>query len=568
MVTVGHPDEAVATRPKQRSPFVLAAGSGLGLWLTFPPADWGWLAWVMLVPLFLLIDRPGPRWAIYLGGWLGGLVFWLLAVQWVRLSDPSSWLAWVVLALVLSVSWPLFLFLTRWARQRLELPLILAAPIVWVALEYGRAHIVSGFPWYYLAHTQHDLVPLIQISDITGSLGVSLLVALVNAWIVDLLTLPLIRTTASGLRLTRPQLARASAVALAVTGSLAYGAVRLSQATMPPGPRVALLQSSLVQRLKMGGDPNRLLDVYRVLVDKAVRLAERPDLVVWPETSFPFSYVTIDPRVDDATLGTQIARIAPSLTVGEWRSRATTIASLLQGWADQSNVAMIVGTIAYEHTVDQHQKFNSALVFEPGRRSPQAYHKIHLVPFGEYVPFITAFPWLVALTPYDASYVPSLAFGPGPSWLDVGTYRYAVAICFEDTVPHVTRRFFSEVPDSRAPDVLVNLSNDGWFGGSSEHEMHLFVSLFRAIENRVPLVRAANTGISAIVDGNGRIVSILNQRDDEGIIKEGVLSGTVPLDPRASLYIAWGDWLGLSCLAVAVGLIPLTYLRPRLMRPR
>jgi apolipoprotein N-acyltransferase len=177
------------------------------------------------------------------------------------------------------------------------------------------------------------------------------------------------------------------------------------------------------------------------------------------------------------------------------------------------------------------------------------------------VPLVVTFPWLTVLTPYRGEYVPSLAFGAGPRWLELGPYRFAAAICFEDTVPQVARRFFSEVPDGRQPDVLVNLSNDGWFGGSSEHEMHLAASIFRAVEFRVPLARAANTGISAIVDGNGRVLQALHT------LEEGVVSGVVPLDDRTSHYTVWGDWLGLSCLAVTIGLVPLGLFRPRAARP-
>ena len=183
------------------------------------------------------------------------------------------------------------------------------------------------------------------------------------------------------------------------------------------------------------------------------------------------------------------------------------------------------------------------------------YHKLHLVPFGEYVPLIETFPWLTVLTPYRNGYVPSLNFGREPNSLAIGPYRIAAAICFEDTVPHVVRRFFHEAPDGRQPDVLLNLSNDGWFHGSSELDMHLAVSVFRAIENRVPLARAVNTGISALVDGNGEIRDTLPRQT------ESVLTVDVPLDDRTSLYTVCGDWLGLSCLAVTIGLVPMGLLR-------
>ena len=117
------------------------------------------------------------------------------------------------------------------------------------------------------------------------------------------------------------------------------------------------------------------------------------------------------------------------------------------------------------------------------------------------------------------------------------------------------RRFFDEREAGHPPDLLINQSNDGWFHGSAEHDMHLAVSIFRAIENRVPLARAVNTGVSAFIDGNGRILDSLPK------LREGVLTGTIPLDDRTSLYSSWGDWLGLSCLAITIGLVPLAWTR-------
>ena len=138
-----------------------------------------------------------------------------------------------------------------------------------------------------------------------------------------------------------------------------------------------------------------------------------------------------------------------------------------------------------------------------------------------------------------------------------------MSICFEDTVPQVIARLFREAAADRQPDVLINLSNDGWFHGSAELDMHLAIGVFRAVEHRVPLARAVNTGLSALVDGNGEIRAFL-PKDTEGL-----LAVTVPLDDRRSLYTRFGDWLGLSCLAVTIGLVPLGIFRkPRRLSPQ
>ena len=186
-------------------PVAMGLISAVLLWSTFPPAEWWWLAWVALVPLFLLVRSERSRPSIYLGAWVGGFAFWLLAIQWVRFTDDSAWLGWVVMALALSFWWPAFLLLARLAVRRLRLPMMVAAPVVWVGLEYVRAYVLTGFPWYYLAHSHYRVVNLIQIADVTGALGISFLIAMANAWWVDLVTLPLLRPTPAGPRLTRPQ---------------------------------------------------------------------------------------------------------------------------------------------------------------------------------------------------------------------------------------------------------------------------------------------------------------------------------------------------------------------------
>jgi apolipoprotein N-acyltransferase len=544
--------ERVAAGPH---PAALAVGSALLLWSTFPPADWGWLAWGALVPLFLLVGSRRSPLILYFSAWVGGMVFWTLAVQWVRLCDPSAWFAWLAMALGLSFFWPAFLAVSRLAVLRLRLPLMIAAPIAWVALEYARAYVVNGFPWYYLAHSQHAVLPLIQVSDVTGSLGVSLIVAVVNAWLVDVLTLPLVRATPAGSRLTPRQALRLGTVVALLVAALGYGTYRLATARFRPGPRVALLQSNLPPRLKLKSEPNQILAYFDALVTRAATAAERPDLIVWPETSYPFALASFDPALPAAALDRQAKQIFDGYTGESWRARTLTIENHLRDWSKRLGIPMMVGLNSYGHRPDALSKYNSAALVAPGRADIPRYHKLHLVPFGEYVPLINTLPWMTVFTPYRGERVPKLAFGPGPEWFDLGPYRLAAAICFEDTVPQVVRRFFAEAPGGRHPDVVVNMSNDGWFGGSSEHEMHLAVSVFRAVEHRVPLARAANTGVSGIVDGDGRVLQSLPT------LAEGVLSGIVPLDDRTSLYTVWGDWLGRSCLAVAIGLFPLSLFR-------
>src|SRR5262245_46455400 len=287
--------QAGLTDRLSRHPIVGGITSGLLLWSAFPPVEWSWLAWIALVPLLWMAIQKGPRLRLYLGAWAGGLLFWVLSLQWIRLTDPTAWLAWLSMALVFSIWWPGFLALTRLAVLRLRIPLIMAAPILWVGMEFIRAYILTGFPWYYLGHSQYRFLTLIQVADFTSALGISFLIILVNSWIVDLLALPLLRTSRGVTRLTGRQTVRLWMVVALFGGSLLYGSVRLSSAQFRPGPRVALLQTNFEQRYKMGGDPLAILGRIQGLVERAIDRKPRPELVVWPETAYPYGFIEIDP---------------------------------------------------------------------------------------------------------------------------------------------------------------------------------------------------------------------------------------------------------------------------------
>ncbi|MBX6314865.1 MAG: apolipoprotein N-acyltransferase [Isosphaeraceae bacterium] len=544
-----------ATAP--RHPAVPALMSALLFWFAFPPADRGYLGWVALAPLFALVRSDRPRRALYAGAYAGGLTFWLLAASW---TGKTTIAGWIVLALVAALSWPIFLALARLSVRRLGLPLMVAAPIIWVALEYIRAHLCTGFPWYYLAHTQYRYLPLIQVADVTGAWGLSFLLALVNAWWAELLTRPLLCPSPRGPKLARPQVIRLAVVASLLLACLGYGLFRLQTATFRPGPRLALIQTNFEQRLKHSLDPELVVQSIAALVERA--RPQRPDLIVWPETSYPHGFPVIDPRIDSRTLERQIKAIHPGGTIRYWRERAVRIKAGLRGWVDELGVPMVIGTVRYDFRPEGFSKYNAALLLVPGSEAVASYHKLHLVPFGEFVPGIERFPWLRQLTPYDEENLPTLAFGAAPVWFDLGSLRYATAICFEDTIPYVVRRLVQETKDRRPPDILLNISNDGWFAGSSEQEVHLAISAFRAVENRVPLARAVNTGVSALIDGNGRILQALPK------VRADVLVGELPLDDRESLYAAWGDWFAQTCLAITLGLVVLGLLGDRLPRLR
>ena len=516
------------------------------------------------MPLLLVVIEPGRRKLPLVAAWLGGLVFWLLAVQWVLATDRSAWPGWLAMALALSLFWVAFVGITRFILRRTDLPLTVIVPVVWVALEYVRAYTLTGFPWYYLAHSQFRQIYWTQIADFAGSLGLSFLIVLVNSALVELALLLSGRNLNSissaplsdGRKVARWQWVRWGCVASSTLATLGYGVYRVQTATFRSGPLVAMLQSNEIQGY--GPDQRKtravLQQLYLTMVENAINMNPKPDLIVWPETAYPYTFVTVDAELTSKALDEQVKTFDPDSIGSDWTKIRDQNNLALRQILERTKIPMMLGITTHDFRLAGPARYNSAVLVRPGS-DPQSYHKMHLVPFGEYVPLVDMLPWLMIFVPFD--HVPLLNFGESPRWFDLGSYRMAAAICFEDTLPHVVRRSFSEVPDEAQPDLIINLSNEGWFGATSEHEMHLAISTFRCIENRVPMARAVNTGVSAMIDGNGAIVAAVGKN------KQEVLSVATPLDDRTSLYSQWGDWLGQITLAGTIGFLVLGLIAPR-----
>jgi apolipoprotein N-acyltransferase len=523
------------------------------LWASFFPLSLGFLAWVALVPWLSLVRAEASRRHRYLAAWLGGLIFFVAALQWVRVAHPMMYFAWIGLAIYCSLYFPLALFLIRRLDRR-GLPLWLSVPAVWIGLEYMRAHFPTGFSWleplglqhmvgfgwYFLGYTQHDYLPLIQVADLTGVYGLSFLIAGVNA-----LVFLWLQRLASLEGMPRPIIGTALTASLLVVTTV-YGYWRLDHAPFVSGPNVALIQGNLPQEQKNERGETMGKHFFR-LADGAAQPSsddEKPDLVVWPETACPLDW--FDPPGRDQRI------LLPKKLEERRRELAAYVAAT---W--HVNTLFGLNTIECESDHEA-AKFNSAVLISGQGIPIDRYDKIHLVPFGEYVPLRSIFPWLQAFTPYKNDY----SCQPGRDWtrfhLRLGDrmYRFAVLICYEDTDPSMARRY--ALPESkdgdeeRPVDFLVNISNDGWFRGSSEHEEHLAVCRFRAVETRRAVIRAVNMGISGIIDSDGRIVAL--PADSWGASKavEAVVRGAVPLDERSSLYARLGDWLPLACWGVLV----------------
>ena len=583
---------------------VLAGLTGVLLSLIFAPGNLWPLAYVCLVPWLIGVVSSQRRFTMFLSSYVVGAVFFHFSLNWlwpVTVWPPDGILGirlpigTLLLALYLGLFWPLAAWLIRFAYKRMRTPLALAVPVVWVATEFVRGYLpivpydahwqYTGLQWFFLGHSHYNVLPMIQIADLAGAYGVSFLIAAVNGWLAELVVHP--RVWSFRKRWTPRQKATTAAVGLAVLGTLVYGIVQLNRDTLQPGPRIAVIQTDQPLFVETGGFGTPLASLDRMLwdlLDQAVRSNPKPDIVVLPETMWPWKLNREfrDMVVPESEITPQIrSEIAEQTLARRDHER-------LRKLADEFHVTIVAGTLALERYFDQPhfkmKKFNSVLVYPPGQDEPQRYDKIHLVLFGEFIPFRKGrlhrfYNYLNSIMPWTEEY--SLTAGTQYKVFPVRapsqqgrTYRFGSPICYEVTMSDACRNFSYGAIGKRA-DLLINLSNDGWFWYRSELPQHRAIAVFRAVENRVGLVRSVNTGISAVIDPKGHILKEMLDKDGQwreplkprmirGQLTEptppyrgvsGVLSEQVPVDPTITLYMRWGNWLPIGCMFASAGLL-------------
>lgn len=562
--------------------FAPALASAVLLWLAFFPLNAGPLGFVALVPWLTLARAPVSNRRRYLAAYLGGSVFFALATKWVTVAHAMMAFSWLGFIVVMPVTWVLALWLIR-KFDALKVPLAIAVPVAWVALEYARMHFPTGFPilkplgtyhmigfgWYYLGYTQHEFLPLIQIADFGGVYAVSFVVAACNGALVGAVlrsarVRAALKWEATDAPRSHPVFGPAFAVALLVA-SCGYGAFRLAHEPFAEGPTVAALQGSVGQGEKMdrGGG---LKEQYR----RAFGLAfnTKPDLIVWPETCYWEDWHDLAPGTPRESVPEQLRERFEDADQ-QFRRK----------WSEN----VLFGLSGHEWDGTKLWKYNSALLVRPQTKDPVRYDKMHLVPFGEYVPLGEILPFLQVFTPYKNEY----SCRPGENWTrfpltakDGHAFTFGCLICYEDSDPYLARQYVARDP----VDFLVNISNDGWFDGTEEHEQHLAICRFRAIEARRAIARAVNMGVSAVIDSDGRVVALPREivRDEKGAglsateltswrkskKVEGVVTAAVPLDTRAPLYATLGDWLPATCWGLALVALVTVRVRARTSRER
>lgn len=570
---------------------LLTALSLTMLWMCFTPVEFAPLAWIALVPLCQLLRlRTLPRFTLPVV-WMISIIWAVITLQWMRLGHPAMYLALLALGAYVALYIPVFVWISRRCISS-GLPLWLTVPVVWTAFDLSRAYLLTGFSWYYLGHSQYRWLDLIQISDITGAYGITFLIALVSGALAEQIPVAWLQRWNLDVCVENASISRRYPLAvamLAVVACCLYGIVRKTPPNkFPEGPAFALIQGNFTPEVKH--DSSASLTRFRMhdtLTRSSVRL--QPDFIVWPETMFSWPEQSAGEGVTDEDILSQI----PADVVRDYGNQAAVLAepfrrrevqARLANDAQACGAAIIMGLEAMVAEKDRLKVYNAAAFARPDLGYSGRYDKMHRVVFGEYIPLKDVFPWLTDLTPFGANF--GIDAGSTPTLFEYAGVRIAPLICFEDTVPHLVRKMAAQRDANGLEcDVLVNLTNDAWFRGSSELDQHLITSAFRAVETRMPMVRCVNGGISAFIDGNGQIrepeqilavkepleglnpplTEVQGMRDPAtGAWRRqfsGIIFGHAPLDPRTSFYVQFGDWFAGLCLLAMVAFLTGSFVR-------
>jgi apolipoprotein N-acyltransferase len=528
----------------------LAALSVLAMTAIFPPIGISWLAFFALVPWIIVIKKTGGR-EQFIISFLAGLGFYLINDRWVL---PITLPGYISMSIYLAFNWPVAGWLVQKFNRRWGVPIFLSLPMVWVSLEWIRSWMITGFPWFFLGHSQATTLPMIQIADLGGAYAISFVLAMVNGAIAELL----ISLKERKLRQALPAVVISLIVLVAAVG---YGFWRLGEGTLRPGPTVAVVQDDFPMFVE--SEQAGPYDIFEGYLQQSFPLMKhQPDMIIWPETCIGCS---INPEFLNGN------------PTDEWGQKeqphGKVFAEAVSSLAKSAGSYLVVGAISKEYYPAGHNptvdKFNSALIYDREGKYIDRYDKIRLVLFGEVVPFRFTWPALYRflnenMTPYGKDgFEYSLTRGQEYKRFKIttskGEYRYSVAICYEDTMADLIRKF-AEPRDGKKPiDFLINISNDGWFNHSSELPQHFEICVFRAVENRLAIARSVNTGISGFISSNGQISGVVssgNRIFGPGI--RGAEMQELKIDSRITVYSRIGDWplIVMTVLVVTAGSIP------------
>jgi apolipoprotein N-acyltransferase len=482
--------------------------SAILLILSFPGFNLEFLAWFSFVPLFFALKNKSKIKA-FIFAYFAGLIFWSGLIYWLV---HVTLLGTILLILYLALYFGIFGLVLSMSYE-LRATSLFFIPSAWIILEYLRSHLLTGFPWALLGYSQYLNLPIIQIADITGAWGVSFLVMMVNVLLYRLICCKVTMSPACPVGRQRH---KSEILNLIVVFSLwlsvfGYGLFRLRPGTAGPEAKsikVAIVQGNISREIEwQANTKDFILKKYLALSRHAAK--EAADLMIWPEAAVPG--ILKDGSVDFSELGRLI---------------------------QETRIPLLTGAV----TLRDNAYYNSAILLDTDAGLIGRYDKLHLVPFGEYIPLKKILPFLETIVPIgDISpgrdltvFRAYLSNGPGHGL----AINFSVLICFEDLFPELSREFVK-----RGASFLVNITNDAWYKKTAASYQHAQAAVFRAVENRVFLVRSANTGISAFISPSGKITSPVEDQGEK-IFIDGYKTRElrIPKSSKETLYTLWGDW--------------------------
>ena len=491
--------------------FALALLSSLLLVVSFPKFDLGFLAWIGILPLLIAINGKNIKHSLMLS-FICGMLFFLGIFQWILEIPKYTLLHHTILAVYLGTYFGLFgLFFGFISRNWGTTPTLFGAPFIWVSLEYIRSNLsFLALPWGLLGHSQYKYPLVIQIASFAGTYSISFLIVMVNCALAAIILPSLYRSEKYVLLSKKGRKSFVIVTVSLVVFTLIYGKLITSRKIIGKEIKVSVVQGNIEQAKKW--DPvyaQEIMQIYTELTQEASK--GRPVLIIWPETATPW-LITRHPL-----LNTGVKKIATDSQ-----------AYLLLGSAQNQKFK--------KKEAERPNLFNSAFLIhpDPGVLRHQRYDKIRLFPFGEYLPYKETIPWSLINVRETIDNTPEKKF----TIFDIPESRFGVTICWENIFPDLFRQFVK-----RGAQFMVNITNEAWFGKTAAPYQLVSISVFRAVENRVFIVRSANTGISCIIDPHGRIVDRVKNGDGQEIFVRGWMSGwVIPLDSK-TFYTHHGDLL-------------------------
>ncbi|MEP6602795.1 MAG: apolipoprotein N-acyltransferase [Spartobacteria bacterium] len=542
-------------------PWFAAVVSGLLYAGCFPPFDQAWLGWIALTPLIAAIWFSGGnskrRWLRnLLLGYVTGLVFFWTVLSWLTTVTAPGWFLLQFYMGSYLALWGWFCGLMRpretsteiapnkweqmlardgkapsaptpvWLRSTSNLGVAFLLAVGWVAQEWLRSWMLTGWGWNGLGVALHKNWLIIQIAEYTGVIGLSFVLAFANTIVVTTTRRIILEAR---VRPMRPHwdlnFTVLGLMALLVFGWRVAHTPRTTRVL-----RVAAVQADIPRAEKFNRQfTQRIFDEFTDLSENALRSQAPPELLVWPESSMP------GPVLSDEITNRFVMEFS-----------AATKADLLLGTLDQ----------------DGDRVYNAAILVSDGGQKTQLYRKLHLVPFGEYIPLRHAVPLFAQLV---GDQVPG-DFDVGKDYtvfrLTNTEVVVAPLICFEDTIGELNRRFVLPSNGNPGANLLVNVTNDGWFLRSAQSHQHLANAIFRCVETRRPMIRSANTGVTCFVNELGRVTQIL-QDDTGSTFTQGTLTGevNVPVDRQLTFYVRHGELFAKVCAGLTTLVIVVRFLR-------